>query len=715
MSFVATKSKFHVALDGVGLLLQGAPDRLAYECKQAPIYNARFGEGDRSYTDFSFWWFFAQTDWSGGLKDSVSWADDATFYWSTNINAWDEIGGITLSRKPVEDEDFTEDIFSGTVAEVSGTNYKFIGTNDAAGDSRPNLYRSALGQAEAWTEIIGTNIDASQNVIHQVFGRNGYLWILSLGAGSSNDVVNTYDGTTFVEQGAIITTGAALTTASDYAACGCEYQGTVYLMVGNSTNLHFALVKATASAPTVAGDWTKSFEKTNVGGRPLDVIGFNGKILYMVYFSGYMELWEWNLTSSINTLLQRFNNTSIFSLTPISSYGGKLFTQKDGKIIITVPADEVWEYTSTGVLTRLFSRNVFKKSTLSGIVTETSAYLLKGAVLADNKIWWGNLMYDGEHFYNTWKDVADSTTAVHYPVFADLSGNVWFTGSTDVSKLYYIDLDGTDYKGTADKNYLVFSNFDLVPSLDKLAYSATILFKPLITGQSIVVEYYLGEMASGISWTALGTASFAVDAGTVRDKTFIFPIATTFKKIWFRVKLNSNGADTPTLNDLVMNYLPIPAYKKQWSLNTNIGDEVKGLDGALVATTGRELKSRLERAWWTKSVLDFQDFDYATTAINDGSGLTAAATTVTVDLTYDFPEQGRLRIDDEEMTYTGKTPTTFTGVTRGARDTRAVTHADDAVVNNAYKVIITEMGSRVPIALDDKELEYTVNIFLREV
>lgn len=706
MSYAATKSKFHVALDGIGLLLQGAPDRLAYDCKQAPIYNQRFGSGDRSYTDFSFWWFFAQTDWSGGLKDSVSWADDAMFYWSTNINAWDEIGGFSLSRKPVEDEDFTENIYGGCVAEVAGTTYKFIGTDDA-GDSRPNLYRSSLGQLAAWTEVFGANIDTNQNIIAQVFGRNGYLWILTVGIGTT-DVVNHYDGTTFVDQSGYISNSIANQALS--SRCGCEYNGKVYIFTDNTSNSYYALSQATLNNPAANADWTKVFDRTLTSGIPADVRGFNGSLYYLVNFAGYMELWQWDITNSVNTLLRRFDSSGVAS---VFKTGGKFLVEKDGKLVITIPDNEVWELTADGVLSRIYQRDTFKSSTLSGIVRETSAYLTDGCVVANDKVWWGNLMYDGTHFYNTWKDVSDSTTASSYPVFADLSGNVWYTGSADQSKLYYIDLDGTDYKGTADKNYLVFSNFDLVSGLDKLAYSATILFKPLASGQSIVVEYYLGEMAAGISWTALGTASFSVDGASVRDKTFIFPVATTFKKIWFRVKLVGGGSDTPTLNDLVMNYLPIPAYKKQWTLNVNCGDEVKRTDGRLVETTGRELKSRLERAWWTKSVLDFQDVDYATDLLN--GALTNSATTITVDSTYDFAEQGKLRVDEEEMTYTGKTPTTFTGVTRGARDTRAVAHLDNAVINNAYKVIVTELQSKVPIALDDKELEYQVGIFLREV
>src|SRR3989442_7954884 len=42
----------------------------------------------------------------------------------------------------------------------------------------------------------------------------------------------------------------------------------------------------------------------------------------------------------------------------------------------------------------------------------------------------------------------------------------------------------------------------------------------------------------------------------------------------------------------------------------------------------------------------------------------AAAKTITVASTADFTASGTLLIDSEQMTYEGKTPTTFTGVTR---------------------------------------------------
>ena len=58
-------------------------------------------------------------------------------------------------------------------------------------------------------------------------------------------------------------------------------------------------------------------------------------------------------------------------------------------------------------------------------------------------------------------------------------------------------------------------------------------------------------------------------------------------------------------------------------------------------------------------------------AVND------SVTTLTVDSTEDFPTSGTVTIGTEDITYTGKTSTTFTGCTRGANSTSAASHSDD--------------------------------------
>jgi len=77
--------------------------------------------------------------------------------------------------------------------------------------------------------------------------------------------------------------------------------------------------------------------------------------------------------------------------------------------------------------------------------------------------------------------------------------------------------------------------------------------------------------------------------------------------------------------------------------------------------------------------------DDTVTLINDGSGLSATATTVTVDSAANFASSGYIKINDEIIEYTGTTSTTFTGLIRGSLSTTATTHSDnDAVIEAAF-------------------------------
>ena len=63
--------------------------------------------------------------------------------------------------------------------------------------------------------------------------------------------------------------------------------------------------------------------------------------------------------------------------------------------------------------------------------------------------------------------------------------------------------------------------------------------------------------------------------------------------------------------------------------------------------------------------------------------MTASDTSVTVDSSANFETAGYLLIDSEIIQHTGKTSTTFTGLTRGLFGTTAATHADNATVTEA--------------------------------
>ncbi|MHA1868107.1 MAG: hypothetical protein ACTSXD_08560 [Candidatus Heimdallarchaeaceae archaeon] len=60
----------------------------------------------------------------------------------------------------------------------------------------------------------------------------------------------------------------------------------------------------------------------------------------------------------------------------------------------------------------------------------------------------------------------------------------------------------------------------------------------------------------------------------------------------------------------------------------------------------------------------------------------AGSTTINVYDTSTFDDSGTLIIDSEQITYTGKTSTSFTGCTRGANSTTATSHSKNAKVYN---------------------------------
>ena len=83
--------------------------------------------------------------------------------------------------------------------------------------------------------------------------------------------------------------------------------------------------------------------------------------------------------------------------------------------------------------------------------------------------------------------------------------------------------------------------------------------------------------------------------------------------------------------------------------------------------------------------------DDTVTLINDGSGLSATATSVTVDSMSDggdpakfsFSSSGYVKIGNEIIEYTGRTATTLTGLLRASFNTTAGTHSDNGFVIEA--------------------------------
>lgn len=693
------RSKYHIAINDVGFVLQNAPQSPAYMLSQATLFNQRLAQGDRTYDDFAQWWYWAQTDWFQGLKDETSWEDDGKFYYSTNIDAWSEIGAIKLSPTGLLHATLTEEISCGAACSRGGSNNVLtIGTTDNA-SSKPVVYE---WNGSSWADISSASFPDSQNIVSQIISRMDYTWVATVGNGMTW-VLSYWDGSTFVDASSNAHSVLSLQMGSCRAIA--EAAGKLYAVMDNSLNNYWAIVSCSAAAPTLDADWTKVVEY-NESGIPVDICEYAGNLYYLVNRGYAVDLRVYDIANAIDTKIRTFNDSSISSW----GVGGKLLKNYNGKLIITIPNKEIWEFDGISI-TRIFRTDDDK----TNISSELIPYLRTGAVIKENKMVWGNLIYDGSHFYNGFKDSTDSSSHSIIPLFVDESSFLWYTDTLDEKKIYRLNYfsGGSTFKGVADKNYILFSNNDKISGVDKIAFSVTLLFKALASGQSIVVEYNTGEFTSiTTGWTVLGTASYSLD-GAATQKTLYFPVNTTYKKIWVRIKLAAGGSNTPALKDFVMAYLPTPYLDKLWSINIDCGNEIKLINGSIENRSGRELKGKLEAAWLTRQTLDYQDVDYASTTLK--GALTAVATTIPANDTSQFPEVGRLRIGSETIYYTGKTPSSFTGCTRGVKGSTAAAHNNEAVVHNGYKVMIQNFQASVPIINSEKELEYVVALNLREI
>lgn len=689
MSYVATKGKFHVALNGNGLILQGAPDRLAYEMRQAPIYGNRFAQGDRSYGDFSFWWFWTQTDWSGGLKENPNWADDAKYKSSKNIDAFSIGGQLKILPKPVIQTtslatncDSLTRCIHGTVDDGADNITRFfLGTRATTVDASNGCKLWQSSDGDTWTLV---NEFVNVVAVNDLFISLQTLFILM---NSQLYVFN--DATT------PFTTVTERTTEFNVSGLSCalftagaDVLGVAHV-IGSTITPEAALKTSTDDGAT----WTQRI-LFPIGVQVFNGVSFNSEFYYLREYGGTTALHRYNLGTTTNTLVYEFKGripirTSSGFGTNVSMVviGNTLFMQfNDGSI---------WSCTTSNVITQEFENRNSTLPTSGGLINHKGIGYGRDVVI--KSVGGVNSIYQNR--FNVADDAAFLPAASNGTLllFMNMDGNAADTSIYGASTTFY------------SSGNFVTSEYAEISAIDKLYYDVVLNFAALASGESIQVEYSLD---GGATYTSLGTASFSVD-GAITNKNFLFGDAIVSKTLVLRITLAGGGTTTPTLKDSSTRFVPVITTKKLWNLNANCGDEVKRLDGGLVETVGRELRGILERAWWTKSILDFQDVDYATTLL-DGA-LNSSTTTITVDSTYDFPEQGRLRVDNEEITYTGKTPTTFTGCTRAARETKAAAHNDNSVINNAYKVILTDLQYKVPVALEDKALEYTVGISLREV
>jgi len=160
--------------------------------------------------------------------------------------------------------------------------------------------------------------------------------------------------------------------------------------------------------------------------------------------------------------------------------------------------------------------------------------------------------------------------------------------------------------------------------------------------------------------------------------------------------------------------------KSSWNLPPNVwsdGNNVKTEEGSIKKCPGySEVMSTCPIApyhitqitlgtpeyWVVGGLAAIYAYDNTGTSTTLNGDINASVTTVTVASTTGFESSGTITIGEENITYTGKTTTTFTGCTRGADSTTAASHTNgDAVVRSSKWYNITRSSGAYSATADE--------------
>ena len=185
--------------------------------------------------------------------------------------------------------------------------------------------------------------------------------------------------------------------------------------------------------------------------------------------------------------------------------------------------------------------------------------------------------------------------------------------------------------------------------------------------------------------TSAGDVTFAASTGSpIITVTDLAHGAQTGDFVTFSGAVSLGGNITAAvLNaEFQITYLSANTYTITASVNAAAGDSGNGgssVVGAYQITTGNEIFT--QNVGWGSGTWGGIILGTATNQLN--GAINNAVTTITVDSTTGFSATGNILIDSENISYTGKTSTDFTGCTRGLSGTgsgAAASHADNAAV-----------------------------------
>ena len=585
---------YDVIIDGKGYIIKEG----TYVAAKRPVAADQFRTGDVSYENLSDQQAWAQSDWRGGFNQVLD-ADRSKFLYSENLDFPTSDGAFKVTNK-----------FSAMFAD-SGSNVRV--DPNAAVKTRFSKYSTTNDWFIAGNSTLSyQQSDASFSVIANL-------------SGVIVDTISTADKLyVSVADHDILWASSNPTAAASWTAelSGNGYTPADMAIVNDQfyfTNASRTLFKYDGTGSTGVVN-IRQFNKYLI----MNIVEFNGRLYLgcrdaqnlnkcvLKVFDGSTDydLYTWDNTSTSNSsfdVMVAFNGKLYWNIVGYTSKGS--IYSFDGQNIVE---ELVLDSTRNGLNAAYYSWlptdltfNGFHDAVIvNGLLYIVGTYNSKpvlGSTASSINIFATN----GSFWYQSFVRYANSD-----PQTATLvtNNNKYLEAISPTSpwNSFYNTLTQYSYSAYQNTGKITSSIIDMdLFSLDKQVNQMEVYHSALPLGSYVKNTLFFYADNATNNATATVTNTNVGSNLTVLKIPNTYPIA---KKFNYEVQLSAGNSATPIVTDVVLRYVLNPTYKKVWTFDVIVVDNLELQDGSKETRTSTQIRKDLETAA-SKGTVPFQDVD----------------------------------------------------------------------------------------------------------
>lgn len=659
------RSRYHIALNGQGFMLRGAPTSPRYLKERAPTLVNQLGIGDLNYNQLngSGWSYWTQTDWSGGFQ-KLKFKDDATFKDGLAVDPIRKYGEVTLQYGFTSAAQISGSHSYGAHA-VYGTDMLFGTIKNAGAKVFKLTSANVLSTLSAMTTISAVNSITR-------FGANSIVGMTKQTAASASvKSMSKYNGSSL--------SGFRAANPIVRAVKGIGIRLYSGERVGSLSGdvLYYSTDLSTFTSAYQAGKNRNIPKIEDLSGAPY----------FFVQAGRRVEMYRWDEFAE--------RAYPVYTWEDLINFGVKKYVSI--MVITGTSNGKSVAYSFNGAQIK----QIFDDQLLDSSYDFSKPFEFEGNLQVKGAT------FDGAYWF---PGIYGKLSGTVITPFENLAGKAYGYAKPTSAKIFLGYRDTTKFNISGNVESSEFGSN--IAGVDKLVNSVDINTKALATGQT--VEIYRST-DGGSSFTSIGKASFAQD-GAASKKTLFFPSGFVTKLWEYKAQLVGPSTSTPTLLDVTFQYRPIPDLKRRWALSLDAGNDVKLLNTQNEQRDGKALIEALWLEMEAKRSVVFEDVDAFEVTLT--SAMSSGATSARVNNTRLMPPKGRMRIKKsnavEEMIYTSADGGKIKGISRAQKSTLARAYVTGDAIDNYHNVIIADMKEQINDT-DQKTTESVAQVTILEV